>query len=374
MTDMVAPGNDAGSRFSPRRLHVLVCVLAWLLMSVVPLFAQVHAREFAATRLEEVLFHLIKPLAWIKSTTGLDLVAQMWIVAALVPLAMLAVVTLLEWLVRRWRLDEHDDSWTSIGWALRTWRGWLQWLGLVAAGAAIGSTALLLPGNWWLIGVVPVALAFLTISFLAGNADNLAPAEPPGRWRLRWPGAFAVVVAIVEIAGGELFDRLVDTVDPGLLADALIAIVLLVPSIVISLFASITWLRRAPPTQARAMLRTALSRRLIVVSIVQGLRVGTLVVPLLVALLPIALLQIFVVPQVEYALRHVGRDFSPFWSATFAVAPQVQAWWWAALLPLAWFAVVAPNRLLVQLGALSDEADAVASPYAGVPSALRSSR
>lgn len=363
--------TSPSARRSLLRFHLGTALVAWMSFAGIPLFLQRFHVELVGGGVEDAL-HRIGPIAWIRARTELDLLAQAWLVAALVPLLVLALTAGFEGLVRWWRLDASDDAWTSLAWAARSWRGWLLWIGIFATGIAVGSPALLLPESWVLLALVPVAVAFLSVVFFAGNADNLRPPTPPARWRLRWPGWFALLVAIAALALSEGVDHLFERVGLSEASMLAIDVGLLIPSLVVTLFISIVWISRATLRRALRCWRKALAPQLIVSSFVQELRFGVVAVQLLLPLAPWMALETFVVPQVQDSVA--GGDLGVFWSSWLAVVRLVSSYWWAMALPLAWLMLVAGSRLIVQLDAVDEGAEAAGAGQAGDPSALRSSR
>ena len=69
----------------------------------------------------------------------------------------------------------------------------------------------------------------------------------------------------------------------------------------------------------------------------------------------LSLLSIFVLPQVEEALRNRGETLAPAWVALVATMRFGTRWWWIMLLPVAaWGYAAYSGRLLAQLGYVQD--------------------
>jgi hypothetical protein len=211
-----------------------------------------------------------------------------------------------------------------------------------------------IPGAWSLLLLVPMFVALIGALFFAGNVENLRATRPPALWRLRWPGGFAIVVALGALALSEAVQWLLGKAALGPVASPAIDLVLWLPSLVISTFCAIVWLDRARfPAMVQA--RQALRSRVVFASLVQQLRFGALGLPLVLPILASALMLYLLVPQVEDLLGEDG--FGSFWSTWIATARWLSSYWWALLLALLWFVLVAAGRLLVQLGAVAPGTD-----------------
>ena len=121
-------------------------------------------------------------------------------------------------------------------------------------------------------------------------------------------------------------------------------------------------MNRASVHDAVGQLRLALRPRLIGAALVQQLRFGAIFAAIVLPILPMTLLLIFVVPQVEDVRQHAGGDLGPIWSTWVAGARWFRDFWWTLVLPTAWFLLVAANRLLVQLGVVAAATEPATPP------------
>jgi hypothetical protein len=210
-------------------------------------------------------------------------------------------------------------------------------------------------GNWDLLAFAPAALVLATLPFFAFNAGNLAGSTPSVIWRLRWPGwpsvlSAATFVLVTEAAdkGIELFG---DIVAPGRSWVTLaLGFLLWVIALLWALVWQVAWLDRAAASAVAAMRRRALAPAVVSAVVLQELRYWFLGGLFAVPILAVAVATIFFIPQMEYSMQARGAELPAAWRALAAAARFVTAWWWLAVMPLAWFLVVARARLLVQLG------------------------
>ena len=355
---MRALNIDEASRRAITRLHLATFLVCLAGLALGPAYLQSFHAQIAGSGLDAVLAQL-PPVAWVHARTGLEWLPQLWIGAVLAPLSIFALVMLVEASIRRFGLDRGGDAWSSLCWALRTWRGWLSWLALVALAAAVGvGVAWLLPDLWFVLGFLPPAIVLLATPFMTWNADNLRPAISPALWWPRWPGFVAVAAFVLERVLSWGIDKGLDSADASFAASILVDIALWVPLAIVSVFCLRVWLVRAGLRDGVAHLRAALRPRVLLPVLVQQFRLGAIAVPLLLPVIPFAALMVFVVPQVEDAVRHAGGEPGVTWLALIAAARWVSDWWWCLVLPLPWFVLVAMGRLQVQLGVLHDETPA----------------
>jgi hypothetical protein len=340
-------------------------MLGILGLACFPLFLQFHRSALGNVNAWESTIPLFGPSAWVRAHTGLEWLPQLWIAALLAPLLMLALAVFVEWVIQRLALDPADDAWTSLAWAMRSWGGWLTWLASLAAAIAL-STAMAYAmeyaasggsfGPADMIAFLPAIAGYLGMVFFAGNAANLGPASPPAIWRPRWPGGFAVIAVISTLALSHAWGAFVDARDLSLAVGIAIEFVLWIPSLVVTLFCLLAWLNRSKARDFDVPLRRALQPRLIAAAWVQQVRFGLIVLPFVLPILASTVLLNFIVPQAEDSLRQAGTDLGSFWHAWIVAMRWLSSWWWLLVLTLAWFVVVPPARLLVQLDAVSVDA------------------
>jgi hypothetical protein len=343
------------------QLHFATCLLGILGLACFPWLLESHRAVSGDWNNWEGAVPVFGPSAWLRAHTGLDWLQQLWIAVVLVPLLLLVVIVLFEWIVRRLRLDPADDAWTSLAWAMRSWRGWLVWLAWLAGAIAL-STALEYaidfltggdsPDPWTLMAYLPAIAGYVGMAFFIGNAANLAPTHPRAFWRPRWPGGFAVVVVFAAMALSKAWEVLIDSRQLSLAADLGMEILLWVPSLIVTSISMLVWLNRSAVHGAGTQLQRAARPRVIAAMWVQQVRFGLILAPFVLLVLATTVLLNFVVPQLEDAVYRSGNDLSPFWHAWIVAMRWFSMWWWVVVLVLVWFFALPPARLLVQLGAV----------------------
>jgi hypothetical protein len=102
------------------------------------------------------------------------------------------------------------------------------------------------------------------------------------------------------------------------------------------------------------LLRTAMRRRVLAPVVAFDLRMSLLTGMLALPLLPVSMLLIFVVPQLQDTLSGNG-GLGPAWDAWVRASRWISEWWWmlvvALVVPFSWYLLVAQARLLVQVSA-----------------------
>jgi hypothetical protein len=344
--------------------YVALALAVCLGLLVVPAFvAQFHAQFFPDQAFRESAWWSYAPLDWLRRRTGLGLRPLLWLLPGAIALAWFGVMLAFEGVAFRLRLDRADDAWTSFTWALRSWRAWLRWLLRAALWSLLGLLALALPERWRLAGTVPGVVALASLPFVAFNADNLRSTEPPARFRMRWPGAWAFasgVVGIVAMEAAELFARLS--------GHPLVVLPVWLASLAIAAFLLIGWMERSPPSRWAPNLHRATRWPVMGAMATQGLRLGLVVIALWLVLLPAAVLLLHTLGDFYGALERWVRAGVPTTPerGVVEVARFATSWWWLGLMalfalpatPLTWFAAVASGRLLVQLGVVARDIDA----------------
>jgi hypothetical protein len=292
----------------------------------------------------------------------------LWTAPAFVAIACLLALDLAELLAWALRLDRADHAWSSLAWTARSWRAAAVWFGagtLVAL--ALGAAACAFVGTeGWIYGVLLLACWALLVPFLAGNVGNLWPARPSLLWRPGWPGWPAIAVGLAMLVASELADRglshaatmLPESLRPSV---ALANHVLLTfAKMLAAAYVAFVWLNRGRARLAPAQRRWIFRGEVLRAQLVYYLRATSLVL-VLPPLLMVAVLVVFLVPQVEDAMRAGGGPSAPVFHSAVWVARFVAEWWWVVLaFPVFWFVVAWPSRMFVQLGFVSP--DLPASP------------
>jgi hypothetical protein len=330
----------------------------------VPLFVQHFAVPICNSGIEDVILRL-PGFAWVHAQTGWRLAAQLWCASAILMLSYVGAVVMFEGPLRR-RLDPGDDAWTSLLWALASWRGWVRWLPLLAAAAALGLGAFhSLPSAWEFVSFLTVVFAgsavWLVLLLMTWNVENLRPVRPPARWPTRWPGMQPLAALIALMIGHGLYKQLTHMTGGNVSAGSFvlwlaIEAALWIPLLVLDTVVLLAWLERAGLREGDALLRMVLRRQVLGPVVAFDVRILLLTSTFVAPILLISLTQIFVVPQLEEFLRADG-GLGPVGDSWVATNRWFIQWWWpvtvVADLTLAWFVLVAHARLLVQLGAVS---------------------
>jgi hypothetical protein len=347
------------------RLYAIAGLAGGAMLVTVPMFMQAFAGALHASQTDDVLLSL-PLLSWVHARTGWNLTVQLWWGFAIVVCGYAALVAACEWIIRRW-LDRDDDAWTCVLWALGSWRGWLPWLGVFTAGTAVAL------GVSWLLrdsrGAVPVMLIWLPVvgvvvalPFTTWNLDNLRSPRPPRRWRARWPGA-APVLAIIAVQIAAWITRIVSSETHISGAGAVVLglafnLLLWVPLLILDTVLLLAWLERARMKDGDDLLRKAMRSRVLAPVVAFDLRLSLLTGMLTLPVLPISMLLIFIVPQLQETLGGQG-GFGTAWSTWVVAARWISRWWWmtvvALAMPFLWYLLVAHARLLVQVGATGQE-------------------
>jgi hypothetical protein len=351
-------------------LYAVAGLLGAVLMATVPMFVQHHVALLRQGGTEDILLGL-PLLAWTRAHTGWDLQTQLWWGWALAVVVGAFVVAAFEWITRRF-LDPADDAWTCIGWSLRTWRGGLLWWSMLAVAAGLGGAIAWIgppidDEMTFLLALLPLAAVMILLPFITWNADNLRVGPPPVRWRARWPG-WPVLVAIVAFkAAGWACGRIEDAMPGSAGEDSApfwVDVALWFPCLVLQLVLLLAWLGHSRWRDAGSLLRSALRRRVLGPWVAFDLR--WMIVGAMVALpvIPLAVVLIFLVPELQDAVGAAG--FDPGWRAWVALLRWFAAWWWlvviALVVVLSWFASAAIARLLVQVGATREPTHGDGSP------------
>jgi hypothetical protein len=360
-------------------LYFIAGLAGSAMLVTVPLFMQASAGALHADGMDDVLLSL--PLvSSVHARTGWSFTAQLWWGFSILVCGYAALVATCEWIIRRW-LDRDDEAWTCILWALGSWRGWLPWFAaLAAAGGLAASAVWLLPESWgpvlMVLMVLPVAAVVLALPFTTWNLDNLRAPRPPRTWRARWPGATPVLAVIALQVAGLAYEGIAQEMSgPGRSVVALeffFDLVLWIPLLILETVVLLAWLDRARFSDRDALLRTAMQRRILAPVMAFDLRMALLSGMLTLPILPISMLLIFVVPQLQETYGSPSA-FGPGWYAWLVAARWVAKWWWTAVIvlfvPLGWYLLVAKARLLVQVDAIGrQDAEAMAGSRATPPS------
>jgi hypothetical protein len=361
-----------GAWIRPRlRWIVLVALVGAIGLLLFPLFLLQFPVENRFW-IDAVAANRIGLFGAVHARTGLGLQAQLWLLPMVAALIIGAALFVLEFLLWRWRWDPADDAWSSWTWSLCSWRTglvltlvvWVPTWGLPAAfsgsdfQAVVSGVALALP-----------SLAIALCWFLVFNPVNLVPADPPSRWRGRWPGWRAVVVTAVVTGTLAAIDFLCDAWSPNLLS-FFADLILWIPFLALQTACALLWLGFRPSFLAalRGLVRSPQFRSVFL----QNLRLGLwFEIGLAGLVLPAAMLNIFFFPQVEEYLqsRHLSMPAAWSWLQTLVRAGS-QDQLDFVLLPFEWWFIVANARLLAQL---FGPASGYTVAAAGVPSGLRSS-
>ena len=359
----------------------------------VPLLVQVMQSGLVAPSVSADGWLGVPLLGAIHAATGMTAVVQLWLLAAMVGAAGWAVPAGFEQVVRRLRIDPGDNAWTSLAWALHSWRGALRWFAVVFLPTML--VVLVLAALLWgthlavvsalLEGGGVVQLAFLALPFFVLDARNYALDHPARRWSARWParevwflcGAVLAVDGLVWLFVLPHRTPWISSDPPtsGALA-AMIgsALAALLFSLLVSWSVGLAWLSRAGWVALPAIWRRGFQPRVLAVVAVQWARPTMYVLLALLPLLAGVWLFVEVVPQAEESLRNAGCcEQGGFWPPMVDVSRHLVAWWWAYLLgavnllslvvgpSLRWFVDVAWARLMLELGVV-DAALATASP------------
>lgn len=258
-----------------------------------------------------------------------------------------ALLVLLVAGLRRW-MDPLGRARSAMIWPFRS--GSLvavtgAWTGAVVLGA-------LLDFPFKAAILVTVALAglvfLLVFPFWSWNPRTLAQPSPERWWRPRSPAIKTVAMVLSLLALGWVASVLVEStallvrgpVALGLwvIADALLLIFFLP--------AAAVWLANGDCRLAIGLTRHATERGLIYEYLYQYVVLSAAVLLLLLPLLPMALLAIFVIPQLDQWLAGSGQP-TPAW---FAWGAGMASTWWlsaaALVLPIALYQALATGRVL----------------------------
>jgi hypothetical protein len=350
-------------------LYLVAGILGAALLATVPMFVQHHAALLRQDGTEDILLRL-PLLAWTHAHTGWDLPTQLWWGWALAMVGGAIVVVGFEWIARR-LLDPGDDSWSCITWSLRAWRGGLPWWSALAIAVALAAGILWITPDdselpWFALAGIPIVAVLLSLPFLTWNLASLRAARPPTRWRPRWPGWPVVLAIVLAKSAGWAYGQAENALLSGSNGRTALAIDLLLwlPLLVLQVVLLLAWLDRSRWRDACSLLRSALRLRVVgpwVAFELRWLLLGGIVA---LPVIPLAAVLIFLVPQLQDAVGPAG--FDPGWRAWVAMLRWFAAWWWlvviAAGVVVGWFALIAPARLLVQVGATREPMDGNNAP------------
>jgi hypothetical protein len=362
-----APPPASFAAFLRAKRGWMAFLFAWTTLGgmVLPLFLASYYDAYLFGTPEERLIAAWAPLAAVSRVTGLGLLGILqWLPVAVAMFGLLVQVAI-EAVIWWTRLDRADHAWTSFTWTIRSWPAGLAWtllgLGLFVVVFHILDRAQSSFAPWMLAALAVPAAWLLMAPFFAGNPANLARDVPSLRWRPRWPGAFAVVIAIgalvamaaIDYGLGQGLDRVplegsAKTAIEGaaFLLSAFVGLALLA-------YVGFSWLNRRGGWLGVDDRRIAWSRTSLAALAASWLRpLGWLTAAF--PVLALLALQIFIWPQVEETLRKGSGPYGLFpsrWQALMeAVRFAKDILWLVVPWPAIWIASVHPGRLFVQLG------------------------
>jgi hypothetical protein len=250
---------------------------------------------------------------------GLDILQTMFLALPLVFIALLIALTIIESLIWWLRMDPEDRAWSSVFWALRSWKAMLLWtlpLWLMPMAMAALTSELIGTGDLWAyLGVVMVAY-LLGLPFLVLNAANYGSSGPKLIWRPAWPGGQAVMYGVLFLAvyaAAEFSLNALEEIDgiSPMLAAA-IDLTILFAALRPTAFCLFVWLNRSILSPAGRGRNGPFSYRTLAALLLLQLR-GEMLAFLVVGVpvVSASVLLIFVVPQLEEVLRSSGEVFSP---------------------------------------------------------------
>jgi hypothetical protein len=356
---MAASPDSFVAYLRPKRAW-MAFLFAWTLLggAVLPLVLSQYYDAFLVGTSEDELIAAWAPMATLSRVTGLGLLGMSWWLPVAAATFGLLVQLALEALIWRARLDRRDIAWSSLAWTARSWPSAMAYtcMGL----ALLGFMPWAVPGFDAPVALFAIAAAIwlLVAPFLAGNPANVTRDVPPLWWRPRWPGTFAVALAIVAIVAkwglGFASERVVGTIAPDGAVGWVLALAfwLLMEFLGLMLIAyvGLVWLDRRTRLLGRSDLRRVWSGEVLGALVVSWLRpLGWTAAAL--PVLALATLQVFVWPQVYEVVRGDGGQLPQAWQAVVAATHFAQRWWWIVVIwPAVWLLFVQPGRLFARLG------------------------
>lgn len=264
--------------------------------------------------------------------------------------ALIATIVSAALLVLIAKLDPARTSLEALRWCVRTLPCMLI-LWIVFGAAAWLASSLQTTGQWGWLAWIPVCVCVALVPFLCLRSDMVATAHPALWWRPQWPGCAALVVTIAVLlflsATGLAVQMLYGQVSfPG---DALVMLCDLatwVAGLYLSAIAIGFWLRRAAWRERKVVVHAFASRATILALATCDLRLLWLFLAWVVPpVLLTAVNQIFVDPQVAYALETGPGAAPPYLRGWRVGADAVVEWWWVAtVVPSLWISIAAYAR------------------------------
>lgn len=324
--------------------------------AVFALFLSEYRSEFDLTYFESVFSQLIGPY-W--TSWELGLLDLLFLAVPLLFIGLLAIAVLAEAILWACKLDREDMSWSSFVWGLRSAPALLSWVLLLSVAPVSFYLFFGLEGLFW-SKLVLVGLCLLLSQTVTLNAKSLTVARPGLLWRPAWPGrqAFSIVVSIMLLsyplwwAEGFALDAINERSTTIFIVAMIVSFALSLLSVIPTSLCLFLWLNRTSYRDARLNIRSILSRRTLGALLAYELRMLVLMLPLAGGVVAVAMLLIFVVPQVQYSLTSAGRDFPPLLMLGIKVAGEwVPEYWWMVLgVASLWFESVICGRLYSELG------------------------